>query len=133
MHSTNTAINKTLLILGILMMLISGLFISAAEDDEYQQAVHTTLHPELIQLHFQRAKCLFQEDGLSHQVHSSVDNKWLQFRKKFKQLNEANYNCSPCTITVQYTHYLDRELKIIYELPYFVSQQQSFLFRLNFF
>jgi hypothetical protein len=92
-----------------------------------------SLHPEILQPGYYQEAGLFHRNDLLRQTVSSLRGKVTSYRRKFKHLIEGNDDHSPYIKELQYIRYLKSFVKLNYESPYFISEQQSFLHRLSVF
>ena len=125
--------NKSLIFWSILLLIVSSAFMHTDHYSEVEFSSPKISVFSVIRLSFYRANSLFKGEYSFKHVYSTVDCKWVKYRKKFKRLIDGNDDHEIYVKTIQYTYYKSRFLKIIYEVPYFVSQLHSFLFRLTFF
>jgi len=92
-----------------------------------------SLHSETLQSGHDQEAGLFHRNDLLRQTASSLRGKVTSYRRKFKHLIEGNDDHSPYIRELQYIRYLKSFVKLNYEPPYFISEQQSFLHRLSVF
>jgi hypothetical protein len=133
MHIKKSVKNKSLIFWSILLLILSSAFMQTDQDSEIGFSKPDVSVSNTLRLNFYRANLLFKGDSSLTHLNSTVDSKWLKYRKKFKRLIDGNDDHEIYVKNIQYTSYSPVYYKIIYEVPYFVSEQHSFLFRLTVF
>jgi hypothetical protein len=133
MHIKKSVKNKSMIFWSILLLILSSAFMQTDQDSEIGFSKPDVSVSNTLRLNFYRANLLFKGDSSLIHLNSTVDSKWLKYRKKFKRLIDGNDDHEIYVKNIQYTSYSPVYYKIIYEVPYFVSEQHSFLFRLTVF
>ncbi|MDO7744352.1 MAG: hypothetical protein MUP99_11275 [Pedobacter sp.] len=117
--------------LGVLALLL--LFVTNTGDFKTAVPVERSQRTDILSWSFYNAKVLFQGNDFLRETSSSLAPKVKSYRKKFKHLVEGNDDHSPYVKELQYTRYLRSAVPLNYESPYFISEQQSCLYRLSVF
>jgi len=117
--------------IGLLAFLL--LFITNGSGFKSNISSNRNFIPAALQLSFNQTEKIFKGNDLLSNTESSLDGKFLAYRKKFKQIIEGDDDHSPYVRALQYTRYLPSFVRLNYESPHFISEQQSFLFKLSVF
>jgi hypothetical protein len=116
----------TVLALLLLFVTHTNDFVSSVPGNHSQRS-------EILQWSLDKSERLFKDSELSAHTTSTLSKKAVNYRRKFKHLIEGNDDHSPYVKELTYTRYLRSFVKLNYEPPYFVSEQQSCLYRLSVF
>jgi hypothetical protein len=112
-------------------MVLSGAFLHMESGFEDHLPQNEIAVPNVIRLNYNRAQSLFK--GGLDDTKTTVDNKWIKNRKKYRRLIDGTDDHEIYAKTIQYASYTERFLRTHYETPFFVTQQHAFLFRLSVF
>ena len=87
----------------------------------------------ILRISYSRVQIPHEETDLIRAVKKSPNPKFKLNRKKIQRSFEAQNDFVPFVRTLLYVTFLDPVLLIHYEVPFFISQQASFIFRLSLF
>ena len=118
---------------GFCLLALLLLFVTHTRDFKATAPGHKSQRSLILQQSFQNAEVFFQGNDVLRKTYSSLTAKVISYRKRFKHLIEGNDDHSPYIKELQYSRYLTPNVQLSYEPPFFISEQQSSLYRLSVF
>jgi hypothetical protein len=119
----------------VLLLAFLLIFVSKGSDFNFKapEAIVSELHHEAGSSSIQGSDNLLGDHDLLTTFKASAEKKIITYRKKLRRIIEVNDDHSLYVKDVQYSYNTNACVNLNYESPHFVTQQESFLFRLTVF